>query len=90
MKKSPAKTTSVGGSEREMPACLTGGPCSQSAQNTPCTYLNLHLKFFSLSLSLSSQFGEHYHTMKRAISHLATVDCLFSLAEVAKQGDYCR
>ncbi|XP_059193474.1 DNA mismatch repair protein Msh3 isoform X4 [Centropristis striata] len=36
------------------------------------------------------QFGEHYHTMKRAISHLATTDCLFSLAEVAKQGDYCR
>ncbi|XP_008279806.1 DNA mismatch repair protein Msh3 [Stegastes partitus] len=36
------------------------------------------------------QFGEHYHTMKRAISHLATVDCLLSLAEVAKQGDYCR
>ncbi|XP_077943258.1 DNA mismatch repair protein Msh3 isoform X2 [Gasterosteus aculeatus] len=36
------------------------------------------------------QFGEHYHTMKRAISHLATMDCLFSLAEVAKQGDYCR
>lgn len=36
------------------------------------------------------RFGEHYHTMKRAISHLATMDCLFSLAEVAKQGDYCR
>ncbi|XP_041855625.1 DNA mismatch repair protein Msh3 [Melanotaenia boesemani] len=36
------------------------------------------------------QFGEHYHTMKKAISHLATMDCLFSLAEVAKQGDYCR
>lgn len=36
------------------------------------------------------QFGEHYHIMKRAISHLATMDCLFSLAEVAKQGDYCR
>ncbi|CAJ1069112.1 DNA mismatch repair protein Msh3 isoform X1 [Xyrichtys novacula] len=35
-------------------------------------------------------FGEHYHSMKRAISHLATADCLFSLAEVAKQGDYCR
>uniref|UniRef100_A0A7N8WSD4 DNA mismatch repair protein MSH3 n=1 Tax=Mastacembelus armatus TaxID=205130 RepID=A0A7N8WSD4_9TELE len=35
------------------------------------------------------QFGEHYHAMKRAISHLATMDCLFSLAEVAKQGDYC-
>uniref|UniRef100_A0A8C8A1C2 MutS homolog 3 (E. coli) n=1 Tax=Oryzias sinensis TaxID=183150 RepID=A0A8C8A1C2_9TELE len=36
------------------------------------------------------QFGEHYHTMKRAISHLATIDCLFSLAEVAQQGGYCR
>lgn len=42
------------------------------------------------SLPLHSQFGEHYHLMKRAISHLATLDCLFSLAEVAKQGDYCR
>ncbi|XP_028313343.1 DNA mismatch repair protein Msh3 isoform X2 [Gouania willdenowi] len=40
--------------------------------------------------SFLEQFGEHYHTIKRAISHLATVDCLFSLAEVAKQGDYCR
>ncbi|XP_015245692.1 PREDICTED: DNA mismatch repair protein Msh3 [Cyprinodon variegatus] len=37
-----------------------------------------------------NQFGEHYHTMKRAISHLATMDCLLSLAEVAKQGNYCR
>ncbi|XP_061674044.1 DNA mismatch repair protein Msh3 isoform X2 [Syngnathoides biaculeatus] len=36
------------------------------------------------------QFGEHYHAMKRAISHLATMDCLFSLAEVAKHGNYCR
>uniref|UniRef100_A0A3Q3X4V1 DNA mismatch repair protein MSH3 n=1 Tax=Mola mola TaxID=94237 RepID=A0A3Q3X4V1_MOLML len=40
--------------------------------------------------SFLDQFGEHYHTMKKAISHLATMDCLFSLAEVAKQGDYCR
>ncbi|XP_046871390.1 DNA mismatch repair protein Msh3 isoform X2 [Hypomesus transpacificus] len=40
--------------------------------------------------AVSSQFGEYYHTMKKAISHLATVDCLFSLAEVAKQGNYCR
>lgn len=40
--------------------------------------------------SFLHQFGEHYHTMKRAISHLATMDCLFSLAEVAKQGNYCR
>lgn len=35
-------------------------------------------------------FGEHYHTIKRAVSHLATMDCVFSLAEVAKQGNYCR
>ncbi|XP_077456412.1 DNA mismatch repair protein Msh3 [Stigmatopora argus] len=35
-------------------------------------------------------FGEHYHAIKRAISHLATMDCLFSLAEAAKHGDYCR
>uniref|UniRef100_A0A665SZ52 DNA mismatch repair protein MSH3 n=1 Tax=Echeneis naucrates TaxID=173247 RepID=A0A665SZ52_ECHNA len=41
-------------------------------------------------INFLDQFGEHYHTMKRAISHLATMDCLFSLAEVAKQGDYCR
>lgn len=41
-------------------------------------------------INFLDQFGEHYHTMKRAISHLATMDCLLSLAEVAKQGDYCR
>ncbi|XP_071339367.1 DNA mismatch repair protein Msh3 isoform X2 [Trachinotus anak] len=41
-------------------------------------------------INFLDQFGEHYHTMKKAISHLATMDCLFSLAEVAKQGDYCR
>uniref|UniRef100_A0A4W5KPE9 MutS homolog 3 (E. coli) n=1 Tax=Hucho hucho TaxID=62062 RepID=A0A4W5KPE9_9TELE len=36
------------------------------------------------------QFGEYYHTMKKAVGNLATVDCLFSLAEVAKQRNYCR
>lgn len=40
--------------------------------------------------SCCSEFGQHYHTMKRAISHLATLDCLLSLALVAKQGHYCR
>uniref|UniRef100_A0A8C7F131 DNA mismatch repair protein MSH3 n=1 Tax=Oncorhynchus kisutch TaxID=8019 RepID=A0A8C7F131_ONCKI len=35
-------------------------------------------------------FGEYYHTMKKAVGNLATVDCLFSLAEVAKQRNYCR
>lgn len=47
----------------------------------------------TLKLSLSpalSQFGEYYHTMKKAVGNLATVDCLFSLAEVAKQRNYCR
>ncbi|KAM4808278.1 DNA mismatch repair protein Msh3 [Rhinophrynus dorsalis] len=36
------------------------------------------------------KFGEHYHSVCKAVHHLATADCLFSLAEVAKQGDYCR
>ncbi|XP_077203599.1 DNA mismatch repair protein Msh3 isoform X3 [Paroedura picta] len=35
-------------------------------------------------------FSEHYHSASKAVGHLATVDCIFSLAEVAKQGDYCR
>ncbi|XP_063037106.1 DNA mismatch repair protein Msh3 isoform X2 [Melospiza melodia melodia] len=39
---------------------------------------------------VSSRFSEHYHPVSKAICHLATVDCLFSLAQVAKQGDYCR
>ncbi|XP_056395363.1 DNA mismatch repair protein Msh3 isoform X2 [Hyla sarda] len=37
-----------------------------------------------------SKFGEHYHSVSKAVNHLATADCVFSLAEVAKQGDYCR
>ncbi|XP_061117730.1 DNA mismatch repair protein Msh3 isoform X1 [Conger conger] len=36
------------------------------------------------------QFGEHYHIMRKAVCHLATLDCFFSLADVAKQGNYCR
>uniref|UniRef100_A0A3B4GRV5 MutS homolog 3 (E. coli) n=1 Tax=Pundamilia nyererei TaxID=303518 RepID=A0A3B4GRV5_9CICH len=56
---------------------------SRSAHSPLHYKQHLHVLFFFL-------FGEHYHTMKRAISHLATMDCLFSLAEVAKQGDYCR
>ncbi|NXD45799.1 MSH3 protein, partial [Copsychus sechellarum] len=41
-------------------------------------------------LSFLDHFSEHYHPVSKAICHLATVDCLFSLAQVAKQGDYCR
>ncbi|NWI40548.1 MSH3 protein, partial [Picathartes gymnocephalus] len=41
-------------------------------------------------LHLLDCFSEHFHPMSKAICHLATVDCLFSLAQVAKQGDYCR
>ncbi|XP_053331293.1 DNA mismatch repair protein Msh3 [Spea bombifrons] len=36
------------------------------------------------------KFGEHYHSVSKAVNHLATADCLMSLAEVAKHGDYCR
>ncbi|KAJ6669855.1 hypothetical protein lerEdw1_000404 [Lerista edwardsae] len=35
-------------------------------------------------------FCEYYHSVSKAVGHLATVDCIFSLAEVAKQGGYCR
>ncbi|XP_035385429.1 DNA mismatch repair protein Msh3 isoform X2 [Electrophorus electricus] len=35
-------------------------------------------------------FGEHYYTLRKAVGHLATMDCLFSLAQVAKENNYCR
>ncbi|XP_078070007.1 DNA mismatch repair protein Msh3 [Mustelus asterias] len=41
-------------------------------------------------LKLLDQFGEHYYGIRTAISHLATIDCIFSLAAVAKQGGYTR
>ncbi|XP_063151550.1 DNA mismatch repair protein Msh3 [Candoia aspera] len=41
-------------------------------------------------LCFLDHFNEHYHALYQAVGHLATVDCVFSMAEVAKQGDYCR
>ncbi|XP_028616023.1 DNA mismatch repair protein Msh3 isoform X2 [Grammomys surdaster] len=41
-------------------------------------------------LDFLQNFGEHYHTLCKGVDHLATVDCIFSLAKVAKQGNYCR
>ncbi|XP_067425319.1 DNA mismatch repair protein Msh3 [Emydura macquarii macquarii] len=41
-------------------------------------------------LKFLDHFSEYYHSVLKAIGHLATVDCIFSLAKVAKQGDYCR
>ncbi|XP_020731398.2 DNA mismatch repair protein Msh3 isoform X1 [Odocoileus virginianus] len=41
-------------------------------------------------LAFLESFSEHYHSLCKAVHHLATVDCIFSLAKVAKQGDYCR
>ncbi|XP_030049192.1 DNA mismatch repair protein Msh3 [Microcaecilia unicolor] len=41
-------------------------------------------------LHFLDQFGEQYHSICTAIGHLAVVDCFFSLAQVAKQGNYCR
>ncbi|XP_076126474.1 DNA mismatch repair protein Msh3 [Alosa pseudoharengus] len=35
-------------------------------------------------------FGEHYYILRKAVCHLATVDCLISLAQVAKENNYCR
>ena len=33
---------------------------------------------------------EHYTILRNAVNKLAVVDCLFSLAEVASQGDYVK
>uniref|UniRef100_A0A5F8GWW3 DNA mismatch repair protein MSH3 n=1 Tax=Monodelphis domestica TaxID=13616 RepID=A0A5F8GWW3_MONDO len=41
-------------------------------------------------LNFLDHFSEHYHSLCKAVHHLATIDCIFSLAKVAKQGDYCR
>ncbi|KAM6225260.1 DNA mismatch repair protein Msh3 [Rhynchocyon petersi] len=41
-------------------------------------------------LDFLENFNENYHALCKAVHHLATVDCIFSLAKVAKQGDYCR
>ncbi|XP_032133058.1 DNA mismatch repair protein Msh3 isoform X4 [Sapajus apella] len=41
-------------------------------------------------LDFLEKFSEHYHSLCKAVHHLATIDCIFSLAKVAKQGDYCR
>ncbi|XP_058430338.1 DNA mismatch repair protein Msh3 isoform X2 [Marmota monax] len=41
-------------------------------------------------LDFLENFSKHYHALCKAVHHLATIDCIFSLAKVAKQGDYCR
>ncbi|XP_038077644.1 DNA mismatch repair protein Msh3-like [Patiria miniata] len=35
-------------------------------------------------------FGDHYFAYRKAIQHLAALDCLFSMAELAQQEGYCR
>eukprot|EP00058_Branchiostoma_floridae_P024490 XP_002609980.1 hypothetical protein BRAFLDRAFT_124403 [Branchiostoma floridae] len=41
-------------------------------------------------LNFVDTFCENYYQYKKAVDHLATLDCLFSLANVAKQDGYCR
>ncbi|XP_037385883.1 DNA mismatch repair protein Msh3 isoform X2 [Talpa occidentalis] len=41
-------------------------------------------------LDFLENFGEHYYSLCKAVHHLATLDCIFSLAKVAKQGSYSR
>ncbi|XP_037657353.1 DNA mismatch repair protein Msh3 isoform X1 [Choloepus didactylus] len=41
-------------------------------------------------LDFLENFSEHYHSFCKAVHHLATIDCIFSLTKVAKQGEYCR
>lgn len=40
------------------------------------------------TMSFFSDFSEHYGSYKRAIDLLATLDCLLSLARVAKMHGY--
>ncbi|XP_063049779.1 DNA mismatch repair protein Msh3 [Engraulis encrasicolus] len=35
-------------------------------------------------------FGQHYYILRKAVCHLATLDCIISLAQVAKENNYCR
>ncbi|XP_056021939.1 DNA mismatch repair protein Msh3-like isoform X3 [Ostrea edulis] len=41
-------------------------------------------------LTFLQTFNEGFRRYKRAVDHLATFDCLFSLAMVAKHQDFCR
>ncbi|XP_045427627.1 DNA mismatch repair protein Msh3 isoform X2 [Pipistrellus kuhlii] len=41
-------------------------------------------------LDFLENFSEHYQSLCTAVHRLAAIDCIFSLAKVAKQGDYCR
>ncbi|XP_069137452.1 DNA mismatch repair protein Msh3-like [Argopecten irradians] len=50
----------------------------------------LKLDCHQVWLEFLSTFGENYQSYKKAVQHLATLDCLFSLAATAKHHDYCR
>ena len=39
---------------------------------------------------LTEIIDQHYVILRNAINSLATADCLFSLAELASQGDYVK
>uniref|UniRef100_A0A2K5CCT3 DNA mismatch repair protein MSH3 n=1 Tax=Aotus nancymaae TaxID=37293 RepID=A0A2K5CCT3_AOTNA len=54
-----------------------------------------HLNQLREQLVLDCIYNEKYNLTfcfekQSAVHHLATIDCIFSLAKVAKQGDYCR
>ncbi|XP_033750207.1 LOW QUALITY PROTEIN: DNA mismatch repair protein Msh3-like [Pecten maximus] len=50
----------------------------------------LKLDCHQVWLEFLSSFGENYQNYRKAVQHLATLDCLFSLAAMAKHHDYCR
>ncbi|XP_033634237.1 DNA mismatch repair protein Msh3-like [Asterias rubens] len=41
-------------------------------------------------LQFLDSFGERYLAYRKAVQHLAALDCLFSLAELGRQDGYCR
>ena len=53
-----------------------------------CSTYVLHYACWLVLWSFCSDFSVHYGSCKKALEHLATVDCLFSLAKVAKMPGY--
>ncbi|XP_033121789.1 DNA mismatch repair protein Msh3-like [Anneissia japonica] len=41
-------------------------------------------------LEFLEEFGENYFSYQKAVQHLATLDCLLSLANISRNDDYCR
>uniref|UniRef100_T1II89 DNA mismatch repair protein MSH3 n=1 Tax=Strigamia maritima TaxID=126957 RepID=T1II89_STRMM len=50
----------------------------------------MHIACNNAWTSYINDFNKHFYQFSRVVKNLAILDCLMSLAEVAKQTDYCR